>query len=85
MPRPPKTPDTEGLMTWAEIGRRLDMTPQEVRTTYNRAIRKLRDALEEQGISAHDLDLIRQDRQRLPDPPEELAAFLLATDKPVVD
>lgn len=67
----PKQP-TDDVMPWSEIGRRLRMPVQDVRREYDAAMLKLRDALEEQDVTADDVraylrhsDQDSTDRERL--------------------
>jgi len=64
MARPRKTPDNTDLMTWAEIGRRMDMPIKDVKATYDTAIRKLHAACVAQGITLEMLQAYFRDRDR---------------------
>ena len=52
MTRPRQTKDNADLMPWSEIAGRLKMPVEEVRRDHDRALRKLRKAMEAQGLDA---------------------------------
>ena len=51
MGRPPKTPETTGLMPWTEIADLMGISASQAQKIAARAMVKLRVALEEQGIT----------------------------------
>lgn len=82
MPRPRKSPDNTGLMSWAAIGKELGISAAQARREGQRAMQKLRKALEAEGI---DVDYLHARSQMLerqePTAPETLALLLLQDDK----
>jgi len=62
----------DGLMSWAEIAKKTNLTEKQVKREYDNAMRKLKVAFNAIGVNGDDVDFVEQLRQGQEEVPPEV-------------
>lgn len=64
MSRPKKTPENSDLMPWPEVGKHVGLTAKQAQKEGTRALEKLRDIFDEQGLGEEYLRSLAHSREQ---------------------